>query len=203
MTITYGVGNKLYLNITNVCPCRCVFCIRNNGDSAYDSDPLWLDHAPSFEEIKAAIDEKDLSRYKEVVFCGFGEPTCRIDALMETADYLRTKEDCPPIRLNTNGLTKLFYKGKVDAPKCLAGKIDTVSVSLNAGDADEYARVTVPAFGAEESFAAVTEFILEAKKYIPTVKATLVDAMSDEEIEKAKKYAEKLGVPLRIREWEH
>lgn len=70
MTIHYEVGDGLYLNITNKCPCNCEFCIRNNGDNAYGSDPLWLEHEPSLEEIYAALDEVDLSKYKEVVFAG-------------------------------------------------------------------------------------------------------------------------------------
>ena len=80
MTITYEVGGNLYLNITNRCPCACTFCIRTLCDGAYGSDPLWLEHEPSQEEIFAALEQRDLSRYREVVFCGFGEPTERLDA---------------------------------------------------------------------------------------------------------------------------
>ena len=35
MTITYEVGNSLYLIITKRCSNRCDFCIRQNGDGAY------------------------------------------------------------------------------------------------------------------------------------------------------------------------
>ena len=57
MTLTYETGGKLYLNITNRCPCACTFCIRKNDDGAYGSDPLWLEHEPSAAEMQAAIDE--------------------------------------------------------------------------------------------------------------------------------------------------
>ena len=51
MTIFYEFEGKLYANITNRCPCSCVFCIRKNGDSVADNDSLWLEHEPSYEEI--------------------------------------------------------------------------------------------------------------------------------------------------------
>ena len=95
MTIAYAVGRNLYLNITNRCPCACTFCIRTMCDGAYGSDPLWLEHEPSMEEIRAALDKEDLSQYEEVVFCGYGEPTERLDILCETAKLL----DCSFIRM--------------------------------------------------------------------------------------------------------
>ena len=81
MTISYAVGKNLYLNLTNRCPCACTFCIRSFGDSAYGSDPLWLEHEPSYEEVCADLQQRDLSSYQEVVFCGFGEPTERMELL--------------------------------------------------------------------------------------------------------------------------
>ena len=68
MTIAYPVGKNLYLNLTNRCPCACTFCIRTMGSSAYGSDPLWLEHEPSWEEVKAALDAVDVCSYEEVVF---------------------------------------------------------------------------------------------------------------------------------------
>ena len=91
MTIAYAVGKNLYLNITNRCPCACTFCIRTMCDGAYGSDPLWLDHEPSMEEIREALDKEDLSHYQEVVFCGFGEPTERLETLCETAKLLKAR----------------------------------------------------------------------------------------------------------------
>lgn len=91
MTITYKVGNNLYINLTNKCPCACTFCIRNNADGAYGSDPLWLEHEPSMEEIIDALAKEDLKSYNEVVFCGYGEPTCRLKELIETAKWIKSK----------------------------------------------------------------------------------------------------------------
>ena len=58
--IVYTYGGSVYLNITNACPCRCKFCIRNNGDSVGEAKTLWFDkHNPDFHEGKAAIDAFD------------------------------------------------------------------------------------------------------------------------------------------------
>ena len=89
MTISYAVGKNLYLNLTNRCPCACTFCIRSFGDGAYGSDPLWLEHEPSYEEVCADLQQRDLSSYQEVVFCGFGEPTERMELLQQVAAYLK------------------------------------------------------------------------------------------------------------------
>ena len=85
MTISYEVGNNLYLNLTNRCPCACTFCIRNHADGAYGSDPLWLEHEPTMDEIKADLSKRDLTKYDDIVFCGYGEPTERLDAARPSA----------------------------------------------------------------------------------------------------------------------
>lgn len=85
MTIFYEFEGKLYANITNKCPCSCVFCIRKNGDSVADNDSLWLEHEPSYEEIIKAFDDFDKTGLHELVFCGYGEPMERADVLLEVA----------------------------------------------------------------------------------------------------------------------
>ena len=87
MTIFYEFEGKLYANITNKCPCSCVFCIRKNGDSVADNDSLWLEHEPSYEEIIKAFDDFDKTGLHELVFCGYGEPMERADVLLEVAKY--------------------------------------------------------------------------------------------------------------------
>ena len=66
MTISYEVGSNLYLNLTNKCPCSCTFCIRNHADGAYGSDPLWLAHEPTWDEIIMNLRKRDLKKYKEI-----------------------------------------------------------------------------------------------------------------------------------------
>ena len=198
MNISYKLGNKLYINITNKCPCNCTFCIRNNDDGAYGSATLWLEHEPSFSEIKADIDKHDLSSYEEIIFCGYGEPTCRLDELIATAEYLKSKEDCPPLRLNTNGLSDLLAERSTAEEICAV--IDTVSISLNAATEDEYMRVTRPKFG--NAFEAMQMFASDCSKTSAKVMMTVVDVIPKEEIEAARKLCEKIGVTLRVRPYE-
>lgn len=198
-TITYTVRDGLYLNITNRCPCSCTFCIRNNGSSVYGSDPLWLDHEPSLEEIYAAIDKRNLEDFHEVVFCGYGEPTERLDILLNVAAYIHKKSNIP-IRINTNGLSDLIH-GERTAPK-LEGLIDAVSVSLNATNAEEYQKLVRPKFG-EKSFEAMLAFTKDCKNYVPNVRMTIVDTVtSKEEQEKSKQICKNIGVDLKIRAYE-
>ncbi|MBR3262685.1 MAG: TIGR04100 family radical SAM protein [Lachnospiraceae bacterium] len=198
-TITYEVKKGLYLNITNRCPCSCTFCIRNNDDHVYGSDPLWLDHEPSVTEICDAINQRDLWKYEEVVFCGYGEPTERLDALLEVAAYIKKKSPIR-IRVNTNGLSDLIY-GEKTAPK-LKGLIDVVSISLNATNPEDYLKMVRPKFGIG-SFDAMLSFAKDCKAYVPDVVMTIVDTVTTkEEQEKSLQICNDLSVRLRIREYE-
>ena len=198
-TITYEVKKGLYLNITNRCPCSCTFCIRNNDDHVYGSDPLWLDHEPSVTEICDAIDQRYLGKYEEVVFCGYGEPTERLDALLEVAAYIKKKSPIR-IRVNTNGLSDLIY-GEKTAPK-LKGLIDVVSISLNATNPEDYLKMVRPKFGIG-SFDAMLSFAKDCKAYVPDVVMTIVDTVTTkEEQEKSLQICNDLSVRLRIREYE-
>ena len=198
MTIVYEVGKNLYVNITNKCPCSCTFCIRKNGDGAYGSDSLWLEREPSLDEITDALEKHDYKKYNEVVFCGYGEPTERLDVLVETAKYIK-KNGGPKIRPNTNGLSDLIHN-EPTAHK-LENAVDIVSISLNAGTKEEYLKVTRPSFG-EKSFDAMKKFASDCKKYVPEVMLTVVDVIGEDEIKAAQKAADELGIHLRVREYE-
>ncbi|MBO5162817.1 MAG: TIGR04100 family radical SAM protein [Ruminococcus sp.] len=199
MTISYEVGSNLYLNFTNQCPCACTFCIRNNADGAYGSDPLWLEHEPSMDEITADLLKRDLSKYSEIVFCGYGEPTCRLDVLIKTAEWLRTKADGVKLRINTNGLGDLVNGRSIAAELCSV--IDVISVSLNAGTKDEYMNVTRPKF--ENAWEAMQKFTADCVKTGSSeVVMSVVDVISAEQIEAARAVAESLGAKLRVRKYD-
>mgnify|MGYP003301981467 CR=1 FL=1 len=83
ITITYEGRNTLYINMTNRCPCNCVFCLRNNKDHVFNSSSLWLDREPTVDEVCESIDSRDLEKYDEIVFCGYGEPTERLITILE------------------------------------------------------------------------------------------------------------------------
>lgn len=198
MTIAYEVGKNLYLNITNRCPCACTFCIRTMCDGAYGSDPLWLEHEPSLEEICTALDKLDVTKYAEVVFCGFGEPTERLDVLKETARLLKQR-GVQKIRLNTNGLADLIH-GRATASE-LKGLVDVVSVSLNAGTEAAYLEVTRPKFGTR-AFQALQQYAVDCKAYVPQVMFSVVDVLEPGELEASRQLAERLGIHLRIRHFD-
>ena len=199
MTISYEVGNNLYINLTNRCPCACTFCIRNNADGAYGSDPLWLEHEPSMEEIKADLGRRDIASYDEIVFCGYGEPTERLDVLVETAEYLRSMEGCPELRINTNGLGDLVNGRSVAEDLCSV--LDTVSVSLNAGTKDEYMKVTRPKF--RDAWEAMQKFTADCVKTGKAkVMMSVVDVIPEEQIEASRKVCESLGATLRVRTYD-
>ncbi len=197
MTIFYEFGGALYANITNKCPCACTFCIRKNSDSVGTNDSLWLEHEPDLNEITGAFDSFDKSGLKELVFCGYGEPMERADILLETARYVKEHTDMK-IRINTNGLVGLINP-RFDISG-LKGLIDSISISLNAPDAESYNRVTRPKFG-EEAFGAMLSFAKAAKGIVGEVKFTVVDVISAEEIRRCKAVAAELGIPLRIRHY--
>ena len=199
MTITYPVKKGIYVNMTNRCPCSCTFCLRNNSDSVYGSDPLWLDREPTVQEVCESIDTWDLSKYEEVVFCGYGEPTERLDDLLKVAQYIRDKSDIK-IRINTNGLADLIWNERT-APK-LRGLIDTVSVSLNATNKEDYLEIARPKFGIQ-SYEAMLEFTKDCVEYVPNVVMTVVDVVtSKEQQEQSRQICQSLGATLRVRPFE-
>lgn len=197
MTIAYEVGKNLYLNLTNQCPCACTFCIRNHADGAYGSDPLWLEHEPSMEEITAALSALDLNKYEEIVFCGYGEPTCRLNIVIETAKWLRGNlKDAAKLRINTNGLGDLVNDRSIAEELCAA--MDVVSVSLNAGTVDEYMKVTRPKF--DNAFEAMQQFTADCvKTKNAEIIMSVVDVIPEEQITASREIAEKLGAKLRVR----
>ena len=196
--IVYTFEGHAYLNITNACPCRCEFCIRNNGDSVGDADTLWFEgHSPSLDEIKAAIDVFDFSKYdREIIFCGYGEPTCAYDNLIASAEYLKEKlPDCV-LRVNTNGLSDLINKRPTADEICR--HFDIISISLNAPTPEKYDALCHSAFGLD-ALPAIIKFAEDCSKFDVTAKFTVVDVISKEDIEECRKIAERLGVQFRVR----
>jgi radical SAM enzyme (TIGR04100 family) len=199
MTITYQVKNGIYVNLTNRCPCACTFCLRQNGPGVYGSDPLWLEREPAVEEVLRSLEGWDLTKYDEVVFCGYGEPTERLDELLAVARWL--KERAISVRINTNGLADLIA-GEPTAHR-LAGLIDTVSISLNTPDAEEYLSLVRPRFG-EGSFQAMLDYARDCVRYVPNVVMTVVGEpiTSPEKQERCRALCRELGVTLRVRAFE-
>jgi len=113
MVILYEFENGLYVNLTNRCTCSCTFCIRLGHDGVGTADSLWLEREPTTEEVLEAFSKRDLSQYTEVVFCGYGEPTERLDQLIAACRYIRSVSDIPKSRYESNpvkGCMRSFTK---------------------------------------------------------------------------------------------
>ena len=196
MTITYTVGDGLYVNVTNRCSNRCSFCIRNNGDGAYGSDSLWLEQEPTAEQIIDAIEGSFSAMHKELVFCGYGEPSYRLRDIESVVKAFKENHPGVKVRINTNGHSDLIFGGD-SAP--FYSVFDTVSISLNAPTKDKYNEICKPIF-AEDAFDSIIKFASKVKNYAGSVVFSVVDHfISDEEIEECKKIAGRCAIPLRVR----
>lgn len=195
--ILYTYGGQLYVNLTNRCPCACTFCVRSQTRGIGSADSLWLEREPSFEEVREALNEYDLSQFDEVVFCGYGEPTCALERMIEVADEVHRRSSVS-VRLNTNGLGDLIHQRRI-AP-LLKGHIDVVSISLNAPNEEEYLKVTRPRFG-EGSFEALLQFTKDCREQGLDTRLTVVDVIGARAIEQSKVLAQSLGVVLRVRQY--
>lgn len=199
MVILYEVYDNLYVNMTNKCPCACTFCLRQTRDEMNHSGSLWLEREPDVEEVKAEFSKFDMEKYKEVVFCGFGEPTERLEDLLKVAAYVK-EEFGKAIRVNTNGLSDLIWQ-KNTAPM-YEGLVDTISISLNTPNRERYYELTRSKFGVE-SFDAMLTFAGNVSKYVPNVVLSTVDTtLTGEEEAQCAEICRKLGVTYRIRPWE-
>ena len=199
MTITYEGRNSIYINLTNRCPCACVFCLRQNKDHVFNSGSLWLEREPSVKEICDSIDTWDVEKYDEIVFCGYGEPTERLDDLLQVAAYIKSNFNTK-IRINTNGLSDLI-NGEKTAHK-LKGLIDSISISLNATNKEDYFKTVRPKFGIG-AYDAMLSFAKDCTEYVEEVVMTVVDVVtSPEEQQRSLEICKSIGVKLRIRPYE-
>ncbi len=190
--IAYVIRNSLYLNITSRCSNRCVFCSRETAPYV-KGHYLGLEEDPTVEELIDAIG--DPSGYDEVVFCGFGESTERMDVLTAVAGYL--KEKGATVRLDTNGLGDLINGRSICEE--LKGLIDTICISLNTNIEEEYQKLCNSEFNGK-AYPSLISFIKKARENIPDVMVSIV-GMPGIDVEGCRKMAEELGVRYRVREY--
>lgn len=191
--IAYQIRNSLYLNITNQCTLACRFCPKHT-DYEVKGHFLKLAHEPNIEEIFQSMGHPE--NYDEVVFCGYGEPTRRLEILKLIAARMKER-GVKRVRLNTDGLANMIYRRNVAEE--LKGLIDAVSISVNAADAATYANICPSVYG-EDAYAEVINFVKECRKYIPEVVITAV-ALPEISVESMLRLAEDLGVKLKMREY--
>lgn len=195
--VLYDYASGLYVNLTNRCPCRCEFCIRDMVDSLGDADSLWLKREPTVEEVKEMLGQWKLSNYTELVFCGYGEPMKRLEDVLQLCRYVKETTHLKT-RINTNGLSDLLH-GRRTAPD-LSGLVDAISISLNAASAEKYDRLCHPKFGLE-AWPAILRFAEEVKQYVPDVTMSVVGGtIPEQDVDICRQIAQtKLGVKFRVR----
>lgn len=193
-TYVYQVDNNLYINLTNRCSNRCEFCVRYYDKPIYGD--LWIHDEPTAEEVINILKEKyNLKDYHEIVFCGFGEPTYRFDAIEKICEYVHSQG--VKTRINTNGQANEILGEDITAriSKC----IDTINVSLNATDKEKYDKICHSQYGMR-AFDIMLDFAKKCVEHGGNVVLSVVDCIGKKEIEKAKKIAENIGAKLRVRE---
>lgn len=191
---------SLYVNLTNRCNCACTFCLRElkKMDS---SMTLWLQEEPTVAAVQAMLDDVRWEYVRELVICGFGEPTMRLADVLEVLRYVKTIQPMLPTRLNTNGLSDLLY-GRSTAGDFAGGLLDTISISLNASTPERYLELTRSRYGLE-SHAAMLRFAMDCQRYIPQVVLTVVDQVENPaEIAACQKLCSERGLTLRVRPYE-
>ena len=189
----------VYVNITNDCNCDCVFCLRSMKEMARESS-LWIEHDPSLPEIVEELERLPWQYVREVVCCGFGEPLIRLDTVLSVLRWVKEHHPDMPTRVNTNGLGELEH-GYVFADQ-FAGLLDTVSISLNASNAERYLALTRSRFGIS-SYEAMLTLAEHCKPYVPNVVLTVVEKVEDaEEIALCRRICAERGLTLRVRPYE-
>lgn len=196
-TYAYVLDGNLYINLTNKCSNACDFCVRNERTS-YFGHYLWIRHGdPTPDKVIGQVKALgDLTRFKEVVFCGFGEPTYKVTEMGKLCDYFHEKG--LKTRLNTNGQGNLINKRDI-VPE-LKGKIDFVNISLNASCVEKYQPVCRSQFG-PSGFEAMIEFAKQCKRQGVDCRFSIVDCIGEEEVEACKRLAASIKIPLYIRSY--
>ncbi len=196
-TYAYTLDGNLYVNLTNKCSNGCDFCVRNERASYY-GNYLWLRHGdPTVEKVIADANSLgDISRFKEVVFCGFGEPTYKVAEMVALCDFFHQKG--LKTRLNTNGQGNMINKRDI-VPE-LKGKIDFVNVSLNASCQEKYQKICRSQFK-DAAFEGLLEFARQCRKNEIPCRFSIVDCIGEEEVEACKRLAESVKIPLYVRKY--
>ena len=192
----YMYGGNIYMNLTNRCCNDCTFCLRNTGDGVGEN-VLWLRREPTADEAVGSAEKLFSPTVEEIVFCGYGEPTYRLDCIDAVADFAHGKGI--KTRLNTNGLGSLI--NGFDIVPRLTGKIDTVSVSLNEANAAAYNTVCRSVYG-EKAYEEIKNFTAKCVRAGIYTVMSVVDVIGEKAVERCREIAKKCGAVLRVRRYE-
>lgn len=192
-TIYYEAHKNLYLNLTNRCSADCIFCIRNFADGVYGYN-LRLSKEPSLEDTFQALEKLDLSKYKEIVFTGLGEPTLRFDVVLAVTRWLKDKGI--KVRLDTNGHASLINPERDVVSELKKAGVDSISVSLNAESEEKYNKLCRPAN--KNAYKTILEFIRESRNAGIDTRVTVVN-VPEIDLQKCENLANELDSNFHIR----
>ena len=198
-TIVYELCGKTYINLTNSCTNECEFCIRNIKDDVIGKN-MWLKYDNIIgDDVIDALNINKENLKDEIIYCGYGEPTLRLSALIKSAKYIKENFKNKKIRLNTNGHGNLVYQ--TDIVPQLAQYIDSVSISLNAQDEETYNKISKPRI--KNAYIGMRDFVKKCKKNGIDTTVTIVTHFKDYaiDVEKCRQIANDLGVKFREREY--
>jgi len=199
--LVYFVAGKMYINLTNLCTCNCVFCIRDLNPTVEGVDMKLKNQRANADEVILEIQRRSDEIGSEVTFCGYGEPMLELESLIKIAKFIKINYPEVKIRVNTNGHANLVHKRDVISE--LRGLVDSFSVSLNASDARQYKEITRCSFPAEVGFNGMLDFVKSAvQNGIKTYVSVVVGfENTDIDIDKCQEMAASLGAILRVREY--
>lgn len=195
-SVVYWLGDNLYLNITNQCPNNCYFCLKKYRDGINGFN-LKLHKEPTVQEIVKEVQKRlNQKNWREIVFCGFGEPLTRLDCVLEVTKHVK-KHHAFKIRVNTNGQAQLINKNREVVTELKQAGVEKVSVSLNAPNGQIYDQVCKPRF--ENAFSEVLNFIKKAGEKMDTEITTVT--IPEVDVPKVREIAANMSVRFRIREY--
>jgi len=199
--LVYFVSGKMYINLTNLCTCSCVFCIRDLNPTVEGVDMQLPNKRANADTVISEIKRLSDKIGSEVTFCGYGEPMLELESLKKVASFIKENYPDVKIRVNTNGHANLVHKRDV-VPE-LVGLIDSFSVSLNASDAQQYKEITRCSFDAEVGYEGMKNFVKSAvQNGIKTSVSVVVGFEgTNVDVDKCQEIAASLGAILRVREY--
>lgn len=190
-TYTYQIGNNLYINLTNRCSNRCAFCVRDQN-AEYEGYSLWLENEPTVEQVLEEIG--DPTRFAEIVFCGYGEPTYRFGDIIKICEAVHAAGG--KTRLNTNGHGSEI-NGRDIVPE-LKENLDGVNISLNAPNEKRYNKICRPQI--DNAYEIMLSFAHSCKERGVNCWFSIVDCIGEDQIAACYALAQEIGIPLHVRE---
>ncbi len=187
--IAYELDGNCYLNITNQCTLRCQFCPKFNRQWDIEDYSLRLRQEPDVAMILAAIG--DITRYKEIVFCGLGESSLRLATLLEVAERLQL-QGCF-VRLDTDGLANMVYG--YDITPLLHKRINALSISLNAQTEAMYNEYCRPKD--LRAYQAMLKFTRYARDHVSDITLTAITGLKGIDVDACADIATNMGVKFK------